>query len=168
MMTFLLRRTTTAAVAAAGIALTACAADVGAPDAAAPPTAEQVAAVGTLEVHRTATCACCGAWEDLMADAGFDLEVTVVEDLSAAKDRAGVPDGAGSCHTTFVDGYALEGHMPAHAIVKLVEERPDVDGITVPGMPAGSPGMGGDPDTAEPFDVLTFTGGQLGDVFTVG
>lgn len=70
------------------------------------------------------------------------------------KSRYGVPPGAGSCHTALLDGYVIEGHVPAGAILQLLDERPDAVGIALPGMPADSPGMGGDPETWEAQPVV--------------
>lgn len=74
--------------------------------------------------------------------------------MAAFKTENGVPDGAASCHTALVDGYVVEGHVPAGAILRLLEERPDAVGLALPGMPADSPGMGGDPTTWESQPVM--------------
>jgi hypothetical protein len=75
-------------------------------------------------------------------------------DLGAFKDDVGVPEGAGSCHTALVEGYVIEGHVPAGAILQLLEDRPDALGLALPGMPADSPGMGDDPATWESQPVV--------------
>lgn len=113
-----------------------------------------------MTVHKDPDCGCCTAWADLAEEAGY--EVTIVEDgdLYAAKDRLGVPAALQSCHTVEVDGYVVEGHVPLEALARLLEERPDATGIAVPGMPAGSPGMGDDPDAR--YDVVLW-GGEAGD-----
>ena len=93
-----------------------------------------------------------------------DLGATVdlSEDAQLAEFRAsrGVPDGAQSCHTALVDGYVIEGHVPASAILRLLEVRPDAVGLALPGMPADSPGMGGDQDTwnSQPVALIRFDG----------
>lgn len=96
-----------------------------------------------LTVHRSPTCGCCGAWAQHMLDSGFD--VTMIEmdqdDLWTLKAQLGVPETAAGCHTAEINGYFVEGHVPASDIMRLVETAPDALGITVPGMPAGSPGM---------------------------
>jgi len=74
--------------------------------------------------------------------------------LAAFKTENGVPDGAESCHTALVEGYVVEGHVPAGAILRLLRDRPDAVGLALPGMPADSPGMGGDPDTWESQPVV--------------
>jgi hypothetical protein len=82
--------------------------------------------------------------------------VTVADDAARDAYRAevGIPDDAASCHTAIVEGYAIEGHVPVGAIVRLLEERPDAIGLALPGMPADSPGMGGDVTTWEAQPVL--------------
>lgn len=82
--------------------------------------------------------------------------------MAAFKADNGVPVGAASCHTALVDGYVIEGHVPAGAILKLLDDRPDAIGLALPGMPADSPGMGGDPVTweAQPVELIT-SGGDL-------
>ena len=91
-----------------------------------------------------------------LQSAGFDARITNVETLDAIKRKYGVQPGLGSCHTAIVDGYVVEGHVPAEAIRKLLEERPDVIGIAVPGMPMGSPGMDTQGRPAQNYDILTF------------
>ncbi len=83
-------------------------------------------------------------------DLGSDDELMVV------KSRNGITPALASCHTALVDGYVIEGHVPADVIVKLLQERPDVKGLAVPGMPVGSPGMEDPSGRREPYDVLAF------------
>ncbi|SFK92629.1 DUF411 domain-containing protein [Lysobacter sp. cf310] len=94
-----------------------------------------------MVVHKSATCGCCSVWVDHVRAAGFEVEVRDREDLSAIKQALGVPYAKGSCHTAEVGGYFVEGHVPAADIQRLLAERPQARGLTVPGMPAGSPGM---------------------------
>lgn len=107
-----------------------------------------------LVVYKTPTCGCCAKWVDHMEAAGFEVEVHDQNDLSAIKANNGVRREFSSCHTAFVDGYVVEGHVPAVYVQKLLKDRPEVAGLTVPGMPMGSPGMEG--SYSEPYDVLTF------------
>lgn len=89
---------------------------------------------------------------------GFQVEVHEIEDvlsLNAVKARGGVPAALAGCHTAFVDGYVVEGHVPADLVTRLLEERPNVLGLAVPGMPEGSPGMEG--PHPESYDVLALT-----------
>lgn len=109
----------------------------------------------TIEVFKTATCGCCHDWIAHLQDAGFavtaqDLDYEVLADL---KQTAGVPDGLVSCHTGRIAGYVIEGHVPAVDIRRLLVERPDAIGLSVPGMPFGSPGMGPE-DQREAYDVI--------------
>ena len=92
-------------------------------------------------VHKDPMCGCCGLWVDHLRKAGFKVEVRNEANLNPLKQRLGIPDGKGSCHTAEVDGYVIEGHVPAEDIRRLLAEKPDARGLTVPGMPTGSPGM---------------------------
>jgi len=81
------------------------------------------------------------------------VEERNVNDLTPVEARYGVPQAAKACHTAVVDGYVVVGHVPVDAIRKMLKDRPDIVGISVPGMPAGSPGMEG---PKEPYDVVSF------------
>ena len=98
-------------------------------------------ALPAVEVFKSPSCGCCGAWVEHLKAAGFDVKVTLVTDTTAARKRLGMPDKFGSCHTATVGGYVVEGHVPANDIKKLLAMRPVAVGIAVPGMPPGSPGM---------------------------
>ena len=109
----------------------------------------------TIEVFKTATCGCCHDWIAHLKDAGFavtaqDLEYDALADL---KQAAGVQEGLVSCHTGRIAGYVIEGHVPAADIRRLLVERPEAIGLSVPGMPIGSPGMGPE-DQREAYDVI--------------
>lgn len=116
----------------------------------------------SMTVYKTPTCGCCSLWGDAMAEAGFTVETQDVDDLVAVRDSLGVPTDLAGCHTATVttpDGerrYTVEGHVPADAIRRLLAERPDARGLTVPGMPLGSPGME-QGDLRQPYDVLLLT-----------
>ena len=107
-----------------------------------------------IRVFKSPTCGCCSMWVDHLAESGFKVETKDVADLDAVKRIAGVPGHLQACHTAVVDGYTIEGHIPAGAIKKLLAERPAIKGLAVPGMPAGSPGMPS--QTPEPYDVIAF------------
>ncbi|HKJ03484.1 MAG TPA: DUF411 domain-containing protein [Longimicrobiales bacterium] len=111
-------------------------------------------ALPTVVVYKTEACGCCNGWVEHLRSAGFQVDARNVADLMSIKGDAGVPAGNAACHTALVDGYVVEGHVPADVIKRLLAERPDVAGLAVPGMPTGSPGMEG--PGAEPYDVLTF------------
>ncbi|MEQ8366727.1 MAG: DUF411 domain-containing protein [Roseicyclus sp.] len=96
-----------------------------------------------IEVFKSPTCGCCSAWIEHMSGAGFAVDARDVdqEALYALKARSGITPELASCHTAFVDGFVVEGHVPAADIERLLAERPDAIGLSVPGMPIGSPGM---------------------------
>ena len=106
----------------------------------------------TVQVFKSPTCGCCAAWVRHLKDAGFAVKVTDYADMAPVKQQYRIPPQYSSCHTAVVDGYVIEGHVPAADIVKLLKGRPQVRGLVVPGMPIGSPGMEG-PDP-ERYDVL--------------
>jgi hypothetical protein len=97
-----------------------------------------------------------------LQDLGASVDISEDPQLAGFKAEHGVPEGAASCHTALVDGYVIEGHVPAGAILRLLDERPDAVGLALPGMPADSPGMGGDPETWESQPVVLIeTNGEL-------
>ena len=116
-----------------------------------------------MTVYKTPTCGCCKAWVDHVKENGFAVEVHDLNDLSAIKKQHGVPAALNSCHTAVVGRYVIEGHVPAGDIRKLLYEKPDIAGLAVPGMPAGSPGMEG--FYKEKYDVFAFTEDGKGSVF---
>jgi hypothetical protein len=109
----------------------------------------------TAVVYKDANCGCCTKWVDHIRDAGFTTTSHDVPDLNAVKSRYGVPRSLASCHTAEIGGYIVEGHVPADLIRKMLDEKPDIAGIAVPGMPVGSPGM--EYTYTEPYDVIAFT-----------
>lgn len=108
----------------------------------------------TIMVYKTPTCGCCGKWIEHMKAAGFRVTVRDKPDLTGIKRRYAIPVPLMSCHTAVIEGYAVEGHVPADVIQRLLRERPHVVGIAVPGMPGGSPGMEG--PVREAYTVVTF------------
>ncbi len=111
------------------------------------------AALPRMTVHKTPTCGCCGSWIDHVKKAGFTVDVHDMDDLGPVKERLGVPYAKGSCHTAEVDGYVIEGHVPAEDIKRLLEEKPDAHGLVLPGMPLGSPGMEVPEGRQQPYTV---------------
>jgi len=112
-----------------------------------------------IMVFKTPWCGCCQAWVEAMEKAGYSVETTDMEDLTAIKKQAGVPGGLEACHTATIGGerkYVLEGHVPIEAVEKLMTERPDIRGVSTPGMPMGSLGMGDDSEAD--YAVYAFTG----------
>lgn len=127
-----------------------------APDAAPASVAAAPVALPTMTVYKTPTCGCCKNWVEHVQQAGINVEVHDLPDLTEIKNEAGVPADARSCHTAIVDGYAIEGHVPAAAIKRLLQERPAVAGLAVPGMPVGSPGMEVPGQAPDRYDVIAF------------
>jgi hypothetical protein len=107
-----------------------------------------------VTVHKDPGCGCCTGWAEHLEAAGFPVTAHDTPRMNAVKARLGVPNDLAACHTAEVDGYVIEGHVPAAAIDRLLAERPAAKGLAVPGMPVGSPGMeGGEP---EEYDVILF------------
>ncbi|MBD3812651.1 MAG: DUF411 domain-containing protein [Betaproteobacteria bacterium] len=94
-----------------------------------------------VDVYKSPTCGCCVQWVNHMKANGFTLNVHDTENVAFHKQRLGVPYGYGSCHTAVVNGYLVEGHVPAREVQRLLRERPDARGLAVPAMPSGAPGM---------------------------
>lgn len=108
-----------------------------------------------VTVYKSPTCGCCQKWVEHMEEAGFTVDAHDMDDMTAVKDEHGVPSNLHSCHTAVVDGYVIEGHVPAESVVQLLTDRPDVAGLAVPGMPMGSPGMEVG-NRVDPFDVVAY------------
>jgi hypothetical protein len=123
------------------------------------------AAPPRLEVWKQRTCGCCAAWVRHLEAAGFPVTVHEVGDTHAVSALAGVPADLHACHTARIGGYAVEGHVPAEAIGRLLAARPAVRGIAVPGMPIGSPGMETPGKAPEPYDVIAFAADGSRQVF---
>ena len=111
-----------------------------------------MAAAPVVNVYKSAACGCCEAWVKHLRDNGFKVEAHNVANPSDTREKMGIPDRFGSCHTAVVDGYAIEGHVPAADIKRLLASRPKAKGLAAPGMPLGSPGMEGPRKDA--YDVL--------------
>lgn len=107
------------------------------------PLARAQSAQPLVEVWKSPTCGCCKDWVRHLQTNGFRVKTVEVENTAQARARMRIPERLGSCHTAAVGGYALEGHVPAREIRRLLAERPDAVGLAVPGMPIGSPGMDG-------------------------
>jgi len=124
-----------------------------------------VASEVPITVWKTPTCGCCQAWVDYLEDNGFRVTAYDVDDVTPIKQELGLTNPAlYSCHTALIDGYIVEGHVPASDIRRLLTERPEITGITAPGMPQMSPGM----DSIEPkgYDVLQFNSYQQLSIFS--
>lgn len=112
--------------------------------------------VATL--YKNPQCGCCEAYADYLRENGFKVTVVATHDLTLIKRRHGVPEPLDGCHTTLIDKYVVEGHVPIRSLNRLLSKRPDVDGISLPGMPQGSPGMSG--QKSGPFLIQQFADGE--------
>lgn len=116
----------------------------------------QAAQGPVVTVYKSPSCECCGRWAQHLSRNGFVVKVEAVNDLAPVRHDLGVPDAVAACHTALVDGYVVQGHVPAADIRKLLSERPQVKGIAALGMTAGSPGMEMG-DRVDHYDVVAFT-----------
>lgn len=107
-----------------------------------------------LTVFKTPTCPCCDGWIAHMRAAGFTTTITVLQSLQSVRSSRGMPDALASCHTGLIDGYLVEGHVPARDVFRLLAERPTAVGLAVPGMPLGSPGMETPLGHKDPYETL--------------
>lgn len=131
------------------------------------PAVARAATGPSIDVLKDAGCGCCTAWVEILQADGFDVNTQDVHNgaLMQAKAQLGIPPEMVSCHTAQVEGYVVEGHVPAADIRRLLAERPDALGLSVPGMPFGSPGMG--PETRrEAYDVMLMLRDGSARVFT--
>lgn len=113
--------------------------------------ATQATATATVEVYKSPTCGCCDKWIDHMRDHGFTVKTHDVGNKEIRK-KSGISETVGSCHTALVNGYVIEGHVPAPDVIRLLKEKPKAIGLAVPDMPHGSPGMEG--SRSDPYNVL--------------
>lgn len=133
-------------------------------------TAESAAETGggasaVVTVYSSPTCGCCHEYERYLEEEGFNVKPIETEELDEMKDGLGVPPDMRSCHTAMIEEYFIEGHVPVEAIRKLLDERPLIDGIALPGMPSGSPGMGGDKE--QPFTIYSIAEGRAEEFMTL-
>ena len=94
-----------------------------------------------VDIYKSPTCGCCGKWIEHMQKSGFKVEIHEVSDIPGSRKKLGMPDKYGSCHTSKIGDYVVEGHVPAADIKQLLKDRPKALGLAVPSMPPGSPGM---------------------------
>jgi hypothetical protein len=112
--------------------------------------------VATL--YKNPQCGCCETYADYLRENGFEVTVKPTHDLPLMKRQHGVPSELEGCHTTLVEGYVVEGHVPVNSLIRLLTEKPDIKGISLPGMPAGSPGMSG--EKTAPFTIYEIGDGE--------
>ena len=118
-----------------------------------------------VTVYSSPTCGCCHEYESYLEKSGFAVESIKTDDLTEVKEGFGIPEEMQSCHTAVIDQYFIEGHVPVEAIRKLLEEQPPIAGIALPGMPAGSPGMGGEKE--QPFTIYAIVDGEAEEFLTL-
>ncbi|WP_084609640.1 DUF411 domain-containing protein [Sedimenticola selenatireducens] len=124
---------------------------------------ENQAGFPEVTVYKSPTCGCCGKWIDHMKEKGFKVITHNRQDMNQIKQEYGVDYKLRSCHTAVVEDYVLEGHIPAEDIRRLLKERPAVDGLAVPGMPAGSPGM--ESKNEDLYEVIAFAKGKKNAIY---
>lgn len=119
-----------------------------------------MAAGPEMTVYRDPACGCCKGWISHLQSQGFQVTDIETSQMDALKQQHGISEALSSCHTGLIDGYVIEGHVPVEDINRLISEHPNVDGITVPGMPIGTPGME-DGDRRDSFTVYSFRGEEV-------
>ncbi len=112
-----------------------------------------------IYVYKSPTCSCCHEWEAYMTAHGYVVHSMPTENMAELKGQMKVPEAAWSCHTAVINGFVVEGHVPVEAVEALLASGSEIDGISLPGMPAGSPGMPG--EKVGSFDVLALSGGEM-------
>jgi len=120
----------------------------------APPRVDAASKEPTITVYKDPGCGCCRSWIEHLVKHGYRVDAKDTPDMTEIKRTLGVPEGVTACHTAVVNGYLIEGHVPAKDIARLLRDKPKVAGLAVPGMPAGSPGMEG--SRPQHYQVLTF------------
>jgi len=117
-----------------------------------------------ITVFKSPTCSCCSGWVEEMKQNGFQVVSVDTQDMSSIKEQYNVPEEMVSCHTAVIGDYFVEGHVPVEAVKKLIQEKPLVEGIALPGMPTGSPGMPG--QKTGPFEVYALSNGMASLFYT--
>lgn len=118
-----------------------------------------------MTVYRSPTCSCCGRWLEHVKANGFKVKDIVSNDMDSIKETSGVPEKLASCHTAQVNGYVIEGHVPAADIQKLIASKAAVAGIAAPGMPLASPGMETPGHLDDAYQVISFDKNQHTELF---
>ncbi|MCF6236659.1 MAG: DUF411 domain-containing protein [Gammaproteobacteria bacterium] len=119
-----------------------------------------------ITVYKSPTCDCCTDWEDHLRMEGFEVTSIERNNMNPIKEKFGVSRNLASCHTGIIDGYVIEGHVPASDIKRLLAKRPEITGLTAPGMPKMSPGMQPHGEAPKNYDVLSFDENGKTEIFT--
>ncbi len=117
-----------------------------------------------MTVYRSPSCGCCGGWIEHAKKHGFQVTDIKTDDIEAVKQEHNIPQDLAACHTTMIDGYVMEGHIPVDDIKRFLKQKPNVAGLAVPGMPLGTPGMESG-DRKQAFDILAFDDNGQVEVF---
>ena len=112
----------------------------------------------TATLYKNPQCGCCEGYAAYLRENGFTVTVKPTHELAAMSHEAGIPENFQGCHLSFIDDYVVSGHVPVNTVNRLLKERPDIKGITLPGMPLGSPGMSG--VKTEPFTIYEIDSGD--------
>ena len=150
---------------AAALVVAACGSDGGGGGESSSPTTGEAGSGVELKMFASPSCGCCGSHAAYLEENGYVVDLQRTDELDAIRAELGVPEEVVGCHLAQVGAYLVEGHVPVEAIDQLLADEPDVDGIALPGMPTGSPGMGDDPDAT--FEILSFTGTDVRPYVTV-
>jgi hypothetical protein len=118
-----------------------------------------------ITVFKSTGCGCCGGYIRILQSEGFNVETVETENIVIVKEKYNVPMDIRSCHTAFVNGYFIEGHVPVEAVNKLLADKPDIDGIVLDGMPPGSPGMPG--EKTQPFTIYAVKDGEASEYMKI-
>ncbi len=116
-------------------------------------------------VYKSPTCGCCVGYADELKRQGFEVEVVQIDDMNSIKSKYGIPADRQSCHTIAMGNYFIEGHVPMEAVEKLLREQPEIDGIGLPRMPSGTPGMPG--SKRAPYEVYQAKNGEFSEFITI-
>ena len=116
-------------------------------------------------VYKSPECGCCVGFSAEARKQGMDVEIISTEDMQKIKDKHNIPRNMESCHTTIIGKYFIEGHVPFEVIEKLLTEKPEIDGIALPNMPAGTPGMPGSKEG--PYEIFQLTDGVYSEFITI-
>jgi hypothetical protein len=114
---------------------------------------------GDITIYKSPTCGCCVKYSAYLKDQGYNVEIITAQDMQSIKNKHQIPSNLESCHTSIVGEYFVEGHVPIEVIQKLLEEKPNIDGISLPEMPAGTPGMPG--TKSEEWQIYSLKDGQV-------
>jgi len=122
-------------------------------------------ATANVQLFKSPNCGCCVGHASTLTSNDFDVEIIPTIDMASIKNKYNIPLSAQSCHTAIIEEYVVEGHVPMEAIEKLLTEKPDIDGIALPRMPAGSPGMPG--AKTEPWTIYAIKDGQTSEFMVI-